>query len=930
MAAHRLACVVSVSLCTAIGGLALASATALAGSAPQAPVTGAASEVKGFSAMLNGELPLGGEASSYYFAYNTGESCEGGETTEPGSAASGDVNSEVSGLLPLTRYTFCLVATNQNGSTFGPGVSFETKRVPPAVERESFVDVGSGSVELTAQINAENTPSEYRFEYATGTEYAAGAKYGGATATTSLGMGHETVSVPAQLSGLDPDTEYHFRVAVTNSAGETVQGGDVVFKTLPAGILGLPDGRVFERVTPVENEGADVYIPKSFPYEALSESEGVPTEKPFQAAADGNAVAYPGEPSAGGIGTGGPGWGNMYLAKRSTAGWSQANIQPGGYFHATYQAFSSDLSVGFLASPSETGLERGLPPLSSEARGEGYYVLYGRSSSDGSYQPFFTKTADIHRSRGEFGAFNAGESGLGAEHPPVYAGSSADFGERLFEVDDALTAPAVEGASRIEYNLYVSVEGRLSVVNVLPDGVSEPDATFGSTSFEMEDGSGEDKRLPDFSHVISADGSRVFWTDLNTGALYLREDPTASDARTALVSKGGRFWTATADGSKAFFTQGDLYEYDVEMEGGRTTDLTPGVEVAGVVGASDNGEYVYYVASNDELELWHDGSSTAIAALSPEDGEEAGALLTSKTKHGDWQPGLGSRTAEVTPDGRGVVFMSNRSLKAVGYPDGYQNDGLDEVYVYEAEGGQLFCASCNSSGEPPQSNQETAAAFNPTAAFLPISFSDTYMQRSISEGGGRVFFDSAEPLVPQDTNDKQDVYEWERDGVGSCREANGCIYLLSGGTGGSASWLLDASSSGDDVFIISRTELVPGDPYESFDVYDARADGVPPLAPPACSGTGCQGVPPAPPIFATPASVTFDGVGDFPAPGGTAGSGKGQPKAKVPTRAQRLASALKVCRRQPKRKRTVCEARVRKRYGATVKARKSARSGEGR
>ena len=31
----------------------------------------------------------------------------------------------------------------------------------------------------------------------------------------------------------------------------------------------------------------------------------------------------------------------------------------------------------------------------------------------------------------------------------------------------------------------------------------------------------------------------------------------------------------------------------------------------------------------------------------------------------------------------------------------------------------------------------------------------------------------------------------------------------------------------------------------------------------ACTGTGCQGVPPAPPIFATPSSVTFNGVGNF-------------------------------------------------------------------
>jgi hypothetical protein len=790
----------------------------------------------------------------------------------------------------------------------------------PTIEGESFSDVGSGSAVLSAQINPRGSSATYYFEY--GTSEA----YGSSTAEASLGAGEGAVTAPAQLTGLTAGTPYHFRVVTSNETG-IERGVDMTFNTLALGLLGLPDGRAFERVTPVENEAADVYVPAAFSLATFALSEGNLTEKPFQAAADGDAVAYPGAPTAGGIGTGGPEWGNEYLATRSAGGgWTQVNIQPGGYFHAVYQAFSSDLSVGFLSSPSETGLEDGLPPLASEAPGEGYKVLYARSSSDGSYQPFFTKAATLHRSAEELGVYNAGESKLGAGKPPVYAGSSADLNERLFEINDALTAPAVEGASEEENDLYMSVGGRLSLVNVLPDGSSEAGATFGASQLEIR----EKNENPDFSHVISADGSRVFWTDLRTGDLYMREDPTESSARTVQISEGGRFWTATADGSKVFFTKGNLYQYEVES--GRTTDLTPGVEIAGVVGASENGEYIYYADTGGNLKLWHDGSSTSIATLSGYDGESAGPYSSEYAKRGDWQPGLGSRTAEVTPDGRGVVFMSDQSLKAVGYPDGYPNDELFEVYVYEAEGNQLFCASCNPSGEPPQSNAETTAGQHPTAAFLPISYSDTYTPRWISEGGGRVFFDSAEPLVPQDTNGKQDVYEWERDGVGSCQETDGCIYLLSGGTGGSASWLLDASATGNDVFIISRTELVPGDPYDSFDVYDARVEGVQPLAPPACSGTGCQGVPPAPPIFATPASVTFNGVGNFPPPLGTAGSGKGS-RIKVLTRAQKLAGALKACRKQHRQKRTVCETRARKRYAATDELRgdeKSARDGEGR
>ena len=63
------------------------------------------------------------------------------------------------------------------------------------------------------------------------------------------------------------------------------------------------------------------------------------------------------------------------------------------------------------------------------------------------------------------------------------------------------------------------------------------------------------------------------------------------------------------------------------MEDGETTDLTPGVEVQGVIGASEDGEYIYYVNSADELELWHGGTSTAIAQLSEGDRRRSRALL---------------------------------------------------------------------------------------------------------------------------------------------------------------------------------------------------------------------------------------------------------------------------------------------------------------
>ncbi len=353
-------------------------------------------------------------------------------------------------------------------------------------------------------------------------------------------------------------------------------------------------------------------------------------------------------------------------------------------------------------------------------------------------------------------------------------------------------------------------------------------------------------------------------------ALYVRENDTrpqspvgpeeeclvAADACTvqvdAAVGGGGIFQGASTDGSKVFFTKGDLYEYDLET--GQTTDLSPGVEVKGVAGISDNGEYVYYVDANNDIVLWHAGVTTLVAkdAANSSDYVQDGVPT-------DYAGEVGSRTAEVTPDGHSLVFMSDT--------------GVEEVFLYEALSGKLSCVSCDPTGEAPVNTNASTEGTNSVGAVLPASLQSTYQPRWISEDGSRVFFESAQPLAPQATNGWLDVYEWERDGTGSCQQTQGCIFLLSSGSDPENSYLLDASANGDDVFIITRAQLVAQDRNDLDDVYDVRVDGVRPVVPAECAGTGCQGVPPAPPVFATPASVTFEGIGNFAAPSSATRSG---------------------------------------------------------
>jgi hypothetical protein len=616
---------------------------------------------------------------------------------------------------------------------------------------------------------------------------------------------------------------------------------------VPAGLASaaeLPDGRGYEQVTSENKLGTEVYQPWIFPDDPIEVQRqyqfNTSTEFTFQAAADGSGLAFVEGPTVGGSEILGQFGGNEYLARRSANGvWSQSLLTPENAPSSLFEAFTPNLATAFVSS---------LQPLSPGAPGYGENTafaarsddtLYTVSTAGGEYIPAFSTKAPF-RTVEAFGTVPGTAKAPGTSNSSCanacleLEGTSADDTHLLFAANDALTGasegrPAAEGGTSSEFakenNLYEAVGGQLRLVNVLPDGTTHAGATFGG----LETYGGGNLR-PIFSRAISADGSRIFWTDLSTGHIYMRED----GARTLEISPEGTYQTATLDGSAVFYTNGDLYEYDVES--GHTTDLTPGVTVSEVVGVSENGDYIYYTNSEQRLAVLHDGVSKQITAdpINIDSGVQT--------------------TAEVTPDGHSIVFMQEEEVK---------NTPVHRVDVYDVDAEALYCASCTSLG---------------TLGYLQeTNAENVYQPRWISTDGSRVFFVSFEGLVPQDTNENQDVYEWERPGAGGCTESGGCVYLLSGGTSIAPSSFLDASESGGDVFIVTRANLVSSDEDGAFDAYDVRLGAQRPPAAPLCTGTGCQGIPSAPPIFATPSSVTFEGVGNFAAP---AKEAKAKPKKK--------------------------------------------------
>ncbi len=914
---------------------------------PETPEILKVEPVGSTGATFHGVLNPGakGEAGSYEFVYRASSTeCQGEGEEKVGGGALGEkkerVSNEVGGLSPNTAYAVCLLARNAAGETaVGAPVSFVTLSQNPGVSGESVSHVGSVSAMVSAQIDTGGIEANYRVQYGTT------VSYGAETPVTNLAPGSTSVTVP--LSGLQPNTAYHFRFVATNHDG-VEPGTDVSFTTYTTSPGVPPDDRVYEMVSPPENHNADVYN---------VENNGLFfTERPFEAAADGNAIAYEAPPTTGGNGSGGNDGGNAYLASRSSAGaWSQTNITPAGSIISTeYQAFSSDLSTGFVSVatvPSFVVTEVPKQFKNALEEEEEYPVLYSRSFDESDFHPLFSRTPP-YRSRTEFqGAIRVGSTfNAGEPKRSVYAGSSADLNHVLFEANDAL----LEGDGQLEKELnvnvekeaaenreaigliekggyespereegealkavadrdelYVSVLGHPSLVNVSSEGKLMPGATFGGTPSGFTS-----QEAPGFSHVISADGSRIFWTNVENVpvynnelftarplAIYVRED----GSKTIQVSPGpAQFRTASTDGKYAFYIEaGKLWRFDVEDQT-RVELAGSAGGVQGVIGTNETGEdgaYVYFVAQEAIANTENDARQKPVAradnlyVYEPDPANPGASRVVfigtlSEADSSDWSLSLSNRTSNFTPDGHSLVFTSDENLTDSSYP----GEGGSEVYVYDTQDSSLYCASCRP--------QASGGHLTPTKNL-------TYVYRWISEDGDRVFFDSSAPLVSQDINNAQDVYEWERDGHYGCEESNGCIYLISNGFGEQSSFI-DASATGNDVFFVTPDRLTLEDGNESVDMYDARVNGARPVAAPECTGTGCQGAPAAAPVFATPASVTFGGVGNFPATTNTAVSVK---KAKPLTPAQKLVQALSLCRKKPRGKaRSVCEARARKSY----------------
>lgn len=803
---------------------------------------------------------------------------------------------------------------------------------PPTIESEGLSAVTSTSANFVAEINPRGVASKYRFEYGPCTTPSTCATSPYATAVPVpdglFGADFEVHAVAAHPQDLQPGTTYHLRVVATNEANaqlNTVTGTEKIFTTqsVPDGSPLLPDARQWELVSPPDKRGGTLTELGGPPEVIQAAADGRAITYVARASTEPDPAANANFTQVLSRRTGG-GWRSQDINT------PHATIP--GLTDEGYKFFSTDLSRSIVESGGE--FEPQISPQASEQtpylRSNFPPGQPEAPCASSCYTPLVTGAPGF--ANVPPGTVFGSPGCAGGVCGPAFRGATADLSHVIVQSQVPLTEttpPAATGG------LYEWTAGHLTLVSLLPQGEGGGPAarfTLGNEGNGLVNPRGaissDGSRVVWGNDPAGTEEGHLFLTDTVRGAT-LRLDAVKSGLGEGPAVP--RFQLASPDGSTVLFTDSqrltadsgagpgkkDLYRCQISETGGgelqcALTDLTPigagesPAEVQGdVIGASPDGSAVYFVANGAlaggatlgncgsaggslppertacNLYIQKGGINTLVAVLSGRDSfdwaAEPGAIAETA--------GLRALTARVSPDGGWLAFMSQRALTGYDNLDAISGQPDQEAYLYRAptaagEEGRLLCASCNPTGARPRglrptfetlvSKDEHLWISANVPGWVAVSGIAVHQPRYLSNGG-RLFFNSFDALVPQDSNATADVYEFEPPGLGDCTTSSpnfapassGCIGLISSGTSAGESAFLDASESGEDAFFLTAGRLSRADADSTLDVYDARVGGseAEPVQPVRCAGDACQ-QPAVPPAQLTPGTSLVNGPGN--------------------------------------------------------------------
>jgi hypothetical protein len=226
-------------LCTSVAAFALAVFPAFAGAVTLAPLLGQVTATPSTTgATLKATIYPYGADTHYHFEYGPTSSYGTSVPIPDGDAGSADYPATVTemqaitGLSSSTTYHYRLVASNSVGSATGPEAAdktFTTTGTPPIVAAEPATPI-VGGFKLSGTVNPEGTATTYHFEYGISTAYGTSVP----VPAGSAGSASADEPVSQNITGLLPNTTYHFRLSAQNG-GPAVTTADRTFTTPPIG-----------------------------------------------------------------------------------------------------------------------------------------------------------------------------------------------------------------------------------------------------------------------------------------------------------------------------------------------------------------------------------------------------------------------------------------------------------------------------------------------------------------------------------------------------------------------------------------------------------------------------------------------------------------------------------------------------------------------
>ncbi|HEY6191176.1 MAG TPA: YCF48-related protein [Bacteroidota bacterium] len=200
------------------------------GTNPPSVTTMGASSVTTSSAVTNGSVNPNGSPTMAWFEWGTSSTLSSFTSTSQQSVGSGTtatpVSANLTGLSLGTTYYYRAAGQNSGGTQKNTIMSFTTGVNPPTVATSAASSVTTSSATMNGTVNPNGAAATAWFEWGTSSTLSTFTS----TTAQSVGSGTTDASVSANLTSLNANTTYYYRVAGQNSGG-TQRDGILSFTT---------------------------------------------------------------------------------------------------------------------------------------------------------------------------------------------------------------------------------------------------------------------------------------------------------------------------------------------------------------------------------------------------------------------------------------------------------------------------------------------------------------------------------------------------------------------------------------------------------------------------------------------------------------------------------------------------------------------------